>query len=159
MLWNVPEEDSVIVGSGIKYVHRTINCSHLGWNTEAQQALGTTTLAEKLGRDLQSLNLSLVDLCTTFFTLLQSDGALNSPCKELEVAMEILLMLTEPFGAAGWRMKQHQGSSKGNTPGTRQGKDMDFILWETEGCLQSCWADDGLQAHTEHVQLWQSTPR
>lgn len=56
-------------------------------------------------------------------------------------------------------MKQHQGSSKGNTPGTQKKKDMDFIMGETEGCLQSCWADDVLPAHMEHEQFWQSTPR
>lgn len=142
-------------------MHSTTATPCLGRKTQSiQHTPGTTTQTEEIGRGLQPPQslLSLGDLCTAFSTLLQPGGAANSTWKELEVAMKILVMFKEPLGAAGWKEKQRQGSSEGSILETPKEEDMGFMMGKIQGCLQSCWAKDGLQTCAEHVRLQQRLP-
>lgn len=142
--------------------HSTTASPRLGRkNQSTQHAPGTSTQTEKTRRGLRPPQSpwSLVDLCTAFSTLLQPGGAANSTWKELEVAMKILLMLKNPFGAAGSKQTQLQGSSEGSILESPKEKDMGFMMGKIQGCLLSCWAKDGVQTRVKHEQLWHSTPR
>lgn len=52
--------------------------------------------------------------------------------------MKILLMLKNPFGAAGSKEKQLQGSSEGSILESPKEKDMGFMMGKIQGCLLSC---------------------
>lgn len=67
--------------------------------------------------------------------------------------MKILLMLEEPFRAAGWKEKPHQGSSKGSILETPKEEDMSFMTGKIQGHPWSCWTKSGLQTRTEHTRL------
>lgn len=102
MLWHVSEEDSVIMGSGMKDVHKVIDCSPSWAQYQSTTSTGDYYYnAERLGRDLQSPQSVPSRSMHNFLYPPTVRWSTDSTWKELEVAMKILLMLTEPFGAGG----------------------------------------------------------